>query len=86
MILGYWRRGPLMRKTHILADATRRPSCGVPIYPDTRLVRVSGALPHVECRRCLIVERKRARLRVAAIDRRLDGKDGAQRDAFEKAR
>ncbi|MCK5550098.1 MAG: hypothetical protein KAI41_06155 [Hyphomicrobiaceae bacterium] len=75
-----------MRKTHILADATRRPSCGVPIYPDTRLVRISGALPHVECRRCLRHFAADLRRNLVEVERRLDGKDAAQRDAFDKAR
>lgn len=90
MILGYWQHAGQMTKTHIATDVELprrgRPLCGVWILADSEATLFPGDLPHVECRRCLKMERKRARAHVVAIERRLEGKDGIQRDAFDKAR
>jgi len=92
MKLGYWRHanGAAML-THILRDLEAGaeadldlPLCGYPHDPcSTRLVNFPATLSQVECRNCLRVHRADLRRQVIKTERRLEGKDGIQVDAFQ---
>lgn len=96
MKLGYWTTDsghPL--RTHILRGLEAGheakldwPICGHDHHnhitgrePNSTLF--PGKLPQVECRRCLVVYRARLRREIKATERRIAGKDGIQRDAFD---
>lgn len=42
-----------------------------------------GNLHEVDCRRCLAMHRRRLNNELALVERRIQGKSGIQRDAFE---
>lgn len=57
------------------------PRCGVLSHGTPRAWH--GTLAEVDCRRCLVSLRKVAREQERAIEGRIAGKGGIQRDAFE---
>lgn len=91
MNLAYWRHmdGRAMC-THIVRELTAGdeanvglPLCGLRHDPGrTNAVRFPGTVVLVECHNCLRIERARARRQAVKCTRRLEGKDGAQADAF----
>lgn len=96
MKLGYWKtEGGHALRTHILHGlvAGREAVLDLPICGHVHFNWVSGTsqehvlfpgkLQQVECLRCLRVHRKRLRRQLKATQRRLDGKDGVQVDAWE---
>lgn len=70
---------------------TERPSCGAhnrtnwgdPGKSGSFWRDWTGNLHEVDCRRCLIIHRSRLKREQALVERRLQGYDGIQRDAFE---
>lgn len=77
MRMGYWHRGDVVRKSHLLTPA-ETPICGVPVYPNTELTRFHGDLAHLDCMRCMATYRVKLRRDILSIGRRLRGLDGWQ--------
>lgn len=84
-------QGSHPERVHSCRDAEDRPSCGAHtrnVWGDSTTDHFwrtwSGSLAEVDCKRCLNVLLSAARKNVNQVERRIAGKDGIQRDAFEE--
>jgi hypothetical protein len=84
MKLGYWKtKGGTPLKSHCLKEMEDAPVCGHAHDPGVSTVTWwPGKVNGLECHNCLRVLAAECRRHIEAIDRRLAGKDGIQRDAF----